>query len=186
MAKTEQKRLSDFPAVVSAEARLRELRNDYAECRTAYSAESAELQQSPAAVEILRQEAAALTTAGSASALRGESDIRRTMEELQHRCAVLSEAILQQRGLVDRARLEASKIICANVESDWLGHCKAIRAALRTLLPVIERERAFRQALADDGVVLSGRICDSAGLPNQEQTLFCLEQLDKNLSAVAV
>jgi hypothetical protein len=151
-------RLERDPRYAEAKARLDELQHQTAAAereRTELIAGLGALAAQRAA-DTIKAEARALIAGTIATEAKQREVLTASLEQVEHRLAVLREAVYMQRQTVGALANEVSQAICADLRPKHIAHVQAIIAAARTLAECCAAESALREELTSNGVTYSG------------------------------
>lgn len=102
--------------------------------------------------DLIRDEAAALLEGASVIPTADRAAVLRTIDDLNHRIAVLRQAVDMQRGIVNRLRGEVGNAIAAELLPQHLANVKAIVDAAIQLSVALQAEQGLRDTLIERDV----------------------------------
>lgn len=108
--------------------------------------------------QAIHDQAASLLSgaAHDAGKVARRDELHRNLEELQHRIAVLNEAVIMQRAIVANARTKVSREICADLAPRHAANVSAIARAALVLAEAVAAEATLRDELIANGVEFAG------------------------------
>lgn len=151
--------LSRDPRYVAATARLNELKSELTAAEKKRSDVQGGLGSLTTLRDIVASEAQALLAGHQADpATARREDLMRTLDELEHRTAVLRQAVDLQRGIVADLRAEIGQAIAADLLPQHKANVLAVVEAALTLSTALQAEAELRDTLTENDVPSCGII----------------------------
>lgn len=149
--------LSRDPRFVAATDRLNELKSELTACERKRDSVQSGIGTLASQRDIVATEAAALLSGHQAdpTALRRD-DLVRTLDELDHKTAVLRQAVDMQRGIVADLRAEIGTAIAIDLLPQHRENVAAVVEAALQLATALQAERELRDDLIENDVPFCG------------------------------
>jgi hypothetical protein len=155
MSSADARRLQRDPRFVAAQSQLIELQVQ----RSTAEKERDDLQSgisslASRAMDALNAEAQALLSGEQApgSAINQRQKLTDSLGQVEHRIAVLRQAIFMQQQNVESLTFEVSRTICADLKPDHIANVRAMATHVIALGEVCKKEAALRDELNQNGV----------------------------------